>query len=261
MLDKVGIWSDVRASRVAVLSDIHGNAPALEAVLGELDPGVDLVVFGGDLSWGPLPQETLALIRSTTAKYRCVFIRGNAERALLEAATADSSARAALTERERWMLDQHSGEDLRFLGDFVHSVVVSVDGLGEVCFCHGSPLSDEDLITSETPVRRLAPMVAAIDAEVLVTAHTHLQFDRQVAGIRSINPGSVGMPYEGRQGAFWAILDRDVELRRTDYDVEATCARYLATTDPMAERMIDELGNPTTREELIAHAERLERSG
>ena len=246
------------ARRVAVLSDVHGNAPALEAVRAELDPSVDLVVFGGDLTWGPLPQDTLALVREISAAHDCVFVRGNAERALLEFAHDD---RVDLKPRERWMLDQHEDDDLSFLRTFVPSVTVAVDGLSHVVFCHGSPLCDEDLITSETPPERLSRLTATIDERVVVSAHTHVQFDRTCADVRSINPGSVGMPYEGRPGAFWAVLGPGVELRRTDYDLEETFSRYRATTDPLAEEMVEALARPATREEVIAHAEQLERSG
>ncbi|HWL32890.1 MAG TPA: hypothetical protein VNP89_04730, partial [Gaiellaceae bacterium] len=129
------------------------------------------------------------------------------------------------------------------------------------CFCHGSPRSDEELVTPETPEERVRAMTAEIEETVLVTAHTHLQFDRRVAGVRSINPGSVGMPYEGRDGAYWALLGPDVELRRTEYSVERASAEYRASGDPLAEQMVEILVSPPTREEVITHAEGLEFSG
>ena len=238
--------------RVAVLSDIHGNAVAFEAVLRELaaEP-VDMFVFGGDLTWGPLPEETWALAAQLQP---AIFVRGNAERALLEG--------AAERERERWMLERHSPSLRARLAEFVASAVVDVDGLGSVFFCHGSPRSDEELVTPETPETRMRALLEGIDADVLVTAHTHLQFDRTVAGVRSVNPGSIGMPYEGRVGAaYWALLGPDVELRRTDYDVDEAVRRYRATDDPTAEQMVELLLRPPTREELIADAEAREFAG
>jgi hypothetical protein len=93
---------------------------------------------------------------------------------------------------------------------------------------------------------------------VLVTAHSHLQFDRQVAGIRSINAGSVGMAYGlGPGNACWAVLGPDVELRRTSFSVERAAARYRATGDPAAERMIGMLESPPTYAEIVEYAERL----
>jgi putative phosphoesterase len=238
---------------VAVLSDVHGNAVALEAVvaeLRELEP--DLVVFGGDLTWGPLPGETLELLGRLPAP--ALYVRGNAERALLE-------PDAEPTERERWLLGLHSTEVLAFLSTFEERVSVSVDRLGSVCFCHGSPRSDEELVTSETPDERMRALTADLTETVLVTAHTHLQFDREVVGIRSVNAGSVGMPYEGRTGAYWALLGPDVELRRTEYSVELAAERYRASGDPLAEEMVEMLFSPPTRADLIAHAEALEFSG
>jgi putative phosphoesterase len=236
------------ARRVAVLSDVHGNAVALEAVLAELDGlPLDLVVFGGDLTWGPLPGETLALLDELPAP--ALFVRGNAERALLEPS-------AEPTEREQWLYREHSPEAMAFVATFAESVSVSVDGLGPVLFCHGSPRSDEELVTPETPEDRMRALSEGVAERVLVTAHTHLQFDRRVAGIRSVNPGSVGMPYEGEPGAFWMLLGPDVELRRTDYSLEEAARRYRASGDPLAEQMIEILVTPPSRAELIEHAER-----
>ncbi len=240
------------ARRVAVLSDVHGNAEALSAVLAELGDEGDLVVFGGDLTWGPLPEETLALVAELRVPAR--FVRGNAERALLEPS-------AEPTERERWLAERHSADALSFIASFEEQLSVDVDGLGAVLFCHGSPRSDEELVTPETPEERMRALSTDVSERVLVTAHTHLQFDRRVAGIRSVNPGSVGMPYEGRVGAYWALLGPDVELRRTDYSLERAVERYRASGDPRAELMVEMLLEPADREEAIRHAESLEFSG
>jgi predicted phosphodiesterase len=236
-----------------VISDVHGNAVALAAVLAELpDREPDLVVFGGDLTWGPLPEETLMLVDGLSCP--ALFIRGNAERALLDPDDEPN-------ERASWLLAQHSPQSLTFLRSFAEQLVVEIDGLGAVRFCHGSPRSDEELVTPETPDERIAALSAEITEQTLVTAHTHLQFDRRVAGIRSINPGSVGMPYEGRTGAYWAVLGPDVELVRTDYEIGAAVERYRASGYPRVEQMIELLESPPTREEVIAHAEQLQFSG
>jgi predicted phosphodiesterase len=244
------------AERVAVISDVHGNAVALEAVLGEVAAEVpDLVVFGGDLTWGPHPAETCGLVAPLRAS--AIFVRGNAERALAEASMQSREGRAdALTARERWMLDRHSTEMLEFVTSFAESAVVRVDGLGPIRFCHGSPRSDEELVTFATPEVRMRALMEGVPERVLVSAHTHIQFDREVAGIRSINPGSVGMPYEGRSGAaYWAMLGPDVDLRRTEYDVEEAVEAYRATEDPLAEQMVEILLAPPTPEEVVEDAE------
>jgi predicted phosphodiesterase len=241
------------AGRVAVVSDVHGNAVALDAVLAEVArEAPELVVFGGDLTWGPLPRETLALVMGLGTP--ALFVRGNAERGLLDPNDEP-------TERALWMRAQHTDGDLAFLATFSEQLVVAIDGLGAARFCHGSPRSDEELVTPRTPEARVHAFMECIAERVVVTAHTHLQFDRRVGTVRSINPGSVGMPYEDERGAFWAMLGPDVELRRTDYDLELAVAAYRATDDPLAEQMVEILLAPPTRDEVMEHAERLEFSG
>jgi putative phosphoesterase len=232
--------------RVAVLSDVHGNAPALRAVLAEVEQAdVDLIVFGGDLTWGPLPEETFELVRGLDAR----FVRGNADRAVLE--------NRSETEREQWMQARHTDELRDFLGGFEEQVVVDVEGLGPVRICHGSPRTDEECVTPETPEERVREFSEGVDERVIVTAHVHIQFDREVAGIRSVNAGSVGLPYEGKPGAFWALLGPDVELRRTDYDLDETLERYRASGQPGVEQIVEMMVEPPEPREVIDHAEQV----
>jgi len=231
--------------RVAALADVHGNAPALQAVLEEVErERPDVVVFCGDLTWGSLPQETLALVRALEIPAR--FVRGNADRAV----------GSDLEGRGEWMAAAHSPEDIAFLQAFERAVVVDVGGLGPTCFSHGSPRSDEECVTRRTPEERVREFTAGIDTPVFVTAHTHMQFDREVAGVRLLNPGSVGLPYETVPAAYWALLGPEVELRRTDYDVEAAVARMRATDDPRAEVVVEMMLTPPSQDEVIEDAER-----
>jgi putative phosphoesterase len=236
--------------RVAVIADVHGNAPAFAAVLEELErEQPDLIVSCGDLTWGPLPEETHELARELNARW----VRGNADRAVLEGVSE--------SERERWMQAHHTDAMRDFLGKFEENVVVEVDGLGAVRFCHGSPRSDEELITPRTPDERMTALLEQVDERVLICAHTHIQFDRRVVGIRSINPGSVGMPYETDPGAYWALLGPDVELRRTEYALGAAVSACRASGDPLAEEIAETLLAPPTPDEVIAAAETLRCSG
>jgi len=240
-----------------VLGDVHGNVLALQAVLEELrDEDVDLVLWTGDLSWGAEPAETLELVRELDRPG--LFVRGNAERALLELrdGTLDTTS-----EREQWMLDRHSERDLDFVTAFEHGHSVEIEGLGPAFFCHGSPRSDEELLTAETPEQRVAAATSELAERVLVTGHTHAQYDREVAGVRVLNPGSVGMPYEHRPGAYWALLGPGVELRRTEYDLAAAAERMRASGFPDCEPLVEALLEPPTPAEMIAHAEKLEFSG
>jgi predicted phosphodiesterase len=230
--------------RVAALADVHGNAPALEAVLAEVELAApDLIIFGGDLTWGSLPRETLDLVRSLSIPAR--FVRGNGDRAV----------GTLLEGRGEWMASAHSAEDAAFVAGFDPTVSVDVDGLGPTCFCHGSPRSDIECVTERTPAERVRELTAEVDECVVVTAHVHVQYDRTVDGVRLLSPGSVGLPYEGRPGAYWALLGPDVELRRTDYDVEAAVALMRTTTDPSVEAIVEMMLDPRQRDEAIEHAE------
>jgi predicted phosphodiesterase len=236
--------------RVAALADVHGNAPALEAVLAEVArEAPDLVVFCGDLTWGPLPGETIALVLPLDA----LFVRGNAERellGLLDELPDDAS------ERQRWLVERHDRAAREFLAGFRDHVVVEVDGLGPTRFCHGSPRSDEELVTEATPESRVREFLDGVGQAAVVTAHTHVSYDRTVHRTRLLNPGSVGLPYEGRPGAYWALLGPDVEHRRTEYDLDEAERRIGGAGDnPFADLTIELLRTPPTRAEAIEHAE------
>ncbi|MFD5819232.1 metallophosphoesterase family protein [Streptomyces sp. NPDC127038] len=240
---------------VAVLSDVHANIPAFEAVLAEPDvAAADLVVLCGDLTWGPEPQETYERIVALGERALC--LRGNADRYAAQIGTA---ARVADTPRQSWIVDRHSPEAITFLDRLPFGLVVEIEGLGPVHFCHGSPRSDHELVTPGTPSERFAELSAAIDARVLVTGHSHLQFDRTVSGLRSVNPGSVGLPYHtGDPGtAYWALLGPGVRLRTTRYDVGDAVARAHRAGDPEADRYAGTLTNAPDPERIVAEAEEL----
>jgi putative phosphoesterase len=247
-------------ARVAALADVHGNVSALEAVLAEIETEpVDRIVFLGDVSWGSFPAETLALVRSLAE--RAVFVQGNADRDLVRFYDRPESGDRTFSERARWMVEHHSRDDRDFLATFQETAVLVVNGLGAVRFCHGSPRSLEECVTEATPQERMAELLRGVGEDVLVTAHTHVQYERRVLGKRAVNPGSVGLPYEGRPGAYWALLGPDIELRRTDYDVEAAAARMRSRDEPGVGGIVELLLNPPSRQEAIEHAETVRFSG
>ena len=250
-----------RACRVAVLADVHGNATALEAVLEDAErEATELLVHCGDLTWGPQPLETIELLEAWPAEVVCV--RGNADRSVVEL-TAQLAVQpdAEVTSREAWMVRAHHGRLHDLVAAFASQVTVDVEGVGRVLFCHGSPRSDEELFTVATPESRLREALDGVDADVVVTAHTHVRYERESLGRRLLNAGSVGMPYEGAPGAYWALLGPGVEFRRSDYDLATAAARYRATSDPLAEEMVETLVSPPTAAEVIEYAERLAFSG
>ena len=235
--------------RVAALYDVHANLPAVEAVLAEVD--VDTILVGGDAVLGPMPKETLSLLRDRGA----TFIRGNCDREVATPGEGDE----LWTRRARWAHEQLDDEELAFLGDLPHPLPMEVDGLGEVLFCHGSPRSDEEILTAITPPKRLDPILDGVTQNLVVCGHTHAQFDRLVGDRRLVNAGSVGMAYEGEPGiAAWAILGPTVELRRTAYDVEAAAELVRETGFPEADELVNEaLLHPPSADEVTAHFESL----
>ena len=226
-----------RGLRIAALADIHGNIHALNAVLEEIEHDQpDMVVVCGDVATGPFPNDTLD--RLMKLGERVIFIRGNADRELV---TAYDSRLQSHTEEENsaqlisfWSAQQINQRQRNFLGSFEDRVVLGVLGLGKVLFCHGSPRSDEEIITSLTPEDALKRLLAGINEKVVVCAHTHHQFDREMDRFRVINPGSIGMPYEGNPGAYWALLGPGVNLRKTGYDYERVVEDALSIGYPDA---------------------------
>jgi len=209
--------------RVAALHDVHGNLPALEAVLAEVTAlEVDRIVCGGDVVAGPFEQECLDALWARDA----VFVRGNAERRAVEPS---------------------------WLPELPHSV--AVDG---VLYCHGSPRRDDEILTRVSPDDRFRAALAGVEERVVVGGHTHVQFERVVDGILWANAGSVGRPYEGRQGAFWALVEHgDVQLRRTPYAIEAAVAAIRASGYPDADDLCSTLLAPEDPDEVSAYFESL----
>jgi predicted phosphodiesterase len=203
------------ATRVAALYDVHGNLPALEAVLAEV--GDAELVFGGDMAWGPLPAETVDRIRSLEA----LAIRGNADRDL----------------GDDWIEGQLGPERLEWLQTRPERIELDVDGVGRVLFCHGSPRSDMEMILKTTPDKWLLEMLVDVEADVVVCGHTHMQFDRGVDRWRVVNAGSVGLAY-GTPGAHWLSLGPEIEHRRTVFDQEAFAELVRATEWPRKDSFI-----------------------
>jgi putative phosphoesterase len=226
--------------RVAALYDVHGNVPALEAVLEEVDRGgVDAIVFGGDIASGPLPRETVELARSLDA----VFVRGNADR--LDSPTMSPEHDAA----RRWVEAQLDTDQIDWLANLDFSTVID-----DTLYVHATPQDDETIVTELTSDERLAELLAEVEQSLVVAGHTHMQLDRQVGDKRFVNAGSVGWPYERELGAYWALIGADIEFRRTEYDVERAAAAVRASGHPRAEELAAEniLKIPSREEALAA---------
>jgi predicted phosphodiesterase len=220
--------------RVAALYDIHGNIAALDAVLAEVVAAAsDLVVVGGDVAAGPFPSETIE--RLMQLKLPARFVMGNADRELIDIFRRGPQIDEIADPSTRWCAEQLSDRHVDFLRSFVPTVTLEVAGLDSVLFCHGSPRSDEELITPATPVTRIERMLDGVDASIVVCGHTHMQFDRMISGTRVVNAGSVGMPYEHAPGSYWAMFADGVEHRHTGYDLDAAAAMIRRSGWPPAD--------------------------
>jgi predicted phosphodiesterase len=239
--------------RIAVLADIHGNLPALRAVLRELDAdGYDAIVVAGDVVAGPLVRQPLELLASRPEPVH--WLRGNCEREAVAAfdgvAQADDPAGRGAAWSAR-ALDRRWRDELARW-----PIARSLDG---ACFCHGSPSSDEELITRRTPDEVLLELLSGVSERLVVGGHTHQQMVRRLHdGLTYANAGSVGLPYEGRAGAFWMTVDGGVPLpRETSYDLDGALAELRASGYPGLDELLKEsLVEPVDPDEVSAFFER-----
>lgn len=231
--------------RLAVISDIHGNLLALDAVLAELErEAPDRLICLGDVVAGPRAHDALARIR----ELGCPVITGNWDAWSIEGMPEPSNA----TEERLYDLGAFWAErldegDRDFIRTFAPRIELDLDGTRLLCF-HGSPRSYDHWIIATTPDHEVEEMLAGFEAPVLVGGHTHLQMLRRYADSLFVNPGSVGMPFvrwspeavKIAPRAEYAILSVEsgrfaVDLRRTSYDVEAHLRMGLESGMPHAD--------------------------
>lgn len=238
--------------RAAALYDIHGNLPALEAVIAEVRKAkVDHVVIGGDVLPGPMPRETMDLLRALDLPTK--FISGNGDRFVME--QMDGQEPTEIPEAYwpviKWNAEQLSNQYEQWLASWPKTISLKINGLGSVLFCHASPRNDMDVFTKFTPEEKVLPLFAHLSASVVICGHTHMQFDRMVGKTRVVNAGSVGMPFQAA-GAYWLLLGPGVELRRTEYDFEATAERIRRSGYPRAAEFADKnVLDPPTEEQML----------
>jgi len=225
---------------VAVLSDIHGVAPALDAVLAEPDvSAAERLVLTGDIAAGPMPVETLDILSSLGD--RVVWVRGNADRELV---TLSRGGQTSIPDPiATWAAGQLRADQVELLAGLPHPVTLEISGFGPVVFCHGTPRDDAEIALVDSSLARWANVLSTVapDVSAVVCGHTHMPFQRLVDRRLVVNPGSVGMPY-GRPGPHWALLtDGVATLRHTTIDLDAA-ADTVATSSayPDARAWADE---------------------
>ncbi len=217
--------------KIAAIYDIHGNLPALEAVLADIEvEQIDQLIVGGDVVAGPLPVATLQRLQAVSTPTQ--FIRGNAESELLRflAGKPINGLSARADKEAQWVGEKLPLEQRQFLQTW--SATVQIE---DVLFCHATPLSDITVFTQHTPMEKLLPIFANLTAKTVVCGHTHMQFDRMIGDVRVVNAGSVGMPF-GKSGAFWLLLaENEIIFRRTMYDREVAAKRIRRSDYPDAD--------------------------
>ena len=207
---------------LGILYDVHGNLPALEAVLAEAETlGVDEWLLGGDYcAFGPWPVETLERLRTLE---NATWLRGNGERWLVDPPLDMPE------EQQEFILAALASSIAQLPASDVDSLVglPAFADTEDAFYCHGSPLSDVDSFAPDSGDDDLRLLAGVRDRQV-VLGHSHIQFRRGgVAEADLVNPGSVGMPLDGDTRAGWAIRrdDGELELRRTAYDVAQAVER------------------------------------
>jgi predicted phosphodiesterase len=246
---------------IAALYDIHGNLPALDAVLADLEhEEVDAIVVGGDVVPGPMPVETLERLLGLDLPVR--FLHGNGESAVLaEAAGEDPGVPEAVREVIRWTAEALGPALLEEIRGWPGTVRLESEGFGDALFCHATPRSDTEIFTGQTTEGVLLPIFEPLGVDLVVCGHTHMQFDRNIGATRVVNAGSVGMPF-GETGAHWLLLGDpagEIELWRTPYDLDAAADVIRRSGYPRAEHFAENhVRTCPSKEEMLAAFARAE---
>jgi predicted phosphodiesterase len=238
--------------RIGLVSDIHGNLVALDAVLAELEQeGVDGLVCLGDVAAGPQPRETLARVQ----ELGCPVVMGNWDAWFIERPAPpppEDEIATILYEINAFWADQLTHDDRAVLGGYAPRLDLPLEG-GERALCfHGSPRSYDDFIFATTPDEELAAMLGNVRRPLLIGGHTHLQLVRRFEHSLFVNPGAVGLPFSDwwpdrvliAPRAEYGVLFHDdgqlrVDLRRTTYDVQALLRLTLESGMPHAQWWVD----------------------
>jgi diadenosine tetraphosphatase ApaH/serine/threonine PP2A family protein phosphatase len=212
---------------LALLYDIHGNLPALEAVLADAADADEFLLGGDYATFGAWPVEAVERLRDLDAEW----IRGNVDRWLVDSSDIPDFM-VELVERSRELIGEELSRELAALPESTTR--------GGTLYCHASPLSDMDSFYPE-PHDTDAERLMGVEAERVVFGHTHLSFERPgPGGIQLLNPGSVGMPLDGDHRAAYAVIDGDrVERRRVEYDWETSVAAVRQRVGELPARRIE----------------------
>jgi predicted phosphodiesterase len=239
-------------TRLAVLSDVHGNLLALEAVLADLETqgAPDATWVLGDLAaFCPWPAQTLVRLRALP---NAAFIQGNTDRYLVtgrrpafpirspEDWAAAPQQLAGRDANFRWTVERLSYADYEFLRDLPPRLEKEMSGYGRIVAVHATPASDEANIYPTTTDEEVRSHLTGLDARLVLYGHTHRPMDRVVDGVRLVNAGSVGLPLDGDPRPAYALLDFEggdcaVTIHRVIYDREAVIPKLEQVKHPARE--------------------------
>lgn len=237
---------------LALISDVHGNLAALEAVLADLPHARHLICLGDVANFGPQPHETLARVK----ELGCPVVVGNTDASLLtprrlEDISQPGEEARVMLEIERWCAEQMNENDLAFVRTF--QLTVSLDFGVPLLAYHGSPESYDDPITALTPDETLDGYFAGSDARIFAGGHTHTQFARRYRDRIVMNPGSVGLPVLQPAGAKainpsyaeYALItvvkgQPSITLKRVPYDITPLVEAARKSGMPHTERWLED---------------------
>lgn len=235
--------------RVAALYDIHGNLPALESVLEEVQRlSVDQIIVGGDVLCGPMQVDCIERLRALSVPVH--YLMGNSDREVIAARGGNQNKKLPLFAQEMhsWSARQLAPEHEQWIAGWPKTVTLQIPTLGTVLFCHATPRDDNEIFVARTDETRLLPIFDAAKADVVVCGHTHMQFDRMVGKTRVVNAGSVGTPF-GPPGAEWLLLGPGIELQHTNYRHDDAGRRIAGSGFPTVPEF--DILNPPAAEKML----------
>ncbi|MEQ9415649.1 MAG: metallophosphoesterase family protein [Cyclobacteriaceae bacterium] len=238
--------------KIAAIYDIHGNLPALEAVIEDINQSqVDQIIAGGDVVLGPMSCECLELLLELNTPVQ--FIKGNCEVAVLDELSGGFKGKLPenVLEDIRWTAQQILPEHREQMKSWPMTINLEIEGLGSVLFCHATPENENENFTKLTPEEKLFSVFSNVKENIVVCGHTHMQFDRTIGNTRVLNAGSVGMPF-GKPGAYWLMLDSEIKFRYVKYDIDKAMSRIKNTDYPHALQFAESnVKNPPSEETML----------
>ncbi|RSL33411.1 metallophosphoesterase [Salibacterium salarium] len=230
--------------QIALLSDIHGNARALKAVLNDLkDKNIDQIYILGDLCYrGPEPKNALETVRSTPGK----VLKGNADEWIIRGVKkgeVPDSALALMNQEQEWSVERLSSEDINYLNNLPESFLETLSDHVTMHAFHATPDSLFDVVTADTPDEELVEKLTVNnDANVIVYGHIHTPYIKTIGNKTFINTGSIGLPFDGDSRPSYVLLQVEddsfsADIHRVTYDTSRVVDQYDANNYPNSQQM------------------------